>query len=89
MKNLNMKQKKTVLTVMMAISFALLLLANFLHGLGRTVAWILLIVSLGMFVLVWAKIWRCPYCGKHLGRMADGATHCPSCGMPIEKKPKE
>ena len=46
MKNLNMKQKKTVLTVMMAISFALLLLANFLHGLGRTVAWILLIVSL-------------------------------------------
>lgn len=89
MKNLNMKQKKTVLTVMMAISFALLLLANFLRGLGRTVAWILLIVSLGMFVLVWAKIWRCPHCGQHLGRMADGSNKCPHCGMPIVEKTED
>ena len=83
---MTLKQKKTVLTVMMAISFVLLLLANLLHGLGRTVAWILLIASLAMFVLVWAKLWRCPHCGQHLGRMADGAKTCPHCGKSIEEE---
>ena len=26
---------------------------------------------------------RCPHCGQHLGRMADGSNKCPHCGMPI------
>ena len=83
--NLNMKQRKIVLTVMILITVVLLLLANLLHGhLARLIAWILMIASLAMFVLVWAKLWRCPKCGGHLGRMGDGSDRCPHCGEKLE-----
>ena len=82
--NLNMKQRKTVLTVMILITVVLLILANLLHGLARLIAWILMIASLAMFVLVWAKLWRCPKCGGHLGRMGDGPDRCPHCGEKLK-----
>ena len=79
-----MKQKKTILMAMIVLTFALLILANLLHGLGRLVAYILMLASLVMFILVWAKLWRCPHCGKHLGRMADWSGVCPHCGEKLE-----
>ena len=79
-----MKRNKTILMSMIVLTFVLLILANFLHGVGRMVAYILMIVSLGMFVLLWSRLWRCPHCGKHLGRIGDGAKVCPHCGEPLE-----
>ncbi len=79
-----MQKRKQILTVMIVITFALLLLANFLHGLWRTIAWVAMIVSLLLFALFWSSLWRCPKCGKHLGRLGDGAKVCPHCGEPLE-----
>ena len=69
---------------MIVITFALLILANFLHGLWRMIAWIAMIVSLALFALLWSRLWRCPKCGKHLGRLGDGQKVCPHCGEPLE-----
>ena len=46
-----MQKRKQILTVMIVITFVLLLLANFLHGIWRTIAWIAMIVSLLLFAL--------------------------------------
>ena len=79
-----MKQKKKMLTVLIVITFVLLILANLLHGLWRIIAWGAMIFSLAMFAVLWAQIWRCPHCGKHLGRMAESSDRCPHCGEKLE-----
>ena len=79
-----MKQKKNTLTAVIVVTFVLLILANLLHGLWRIVAWCAMIFSLAVFAVLWSQIWRCPHCGKHLGRMADGSDRCPHCGEKLE-----
>lgn len=79
-----MKKNKTILITMVVLTFVMLILANLLHRLGRLVAYILMIVSLGMFVPLWSRLWRCPHCGKHLGRMGGGSNVCPQCGEKLE-----
>ncbi len=79
-----MKQKKNTLTAVIVVTFVLLILANLLHGIWRLIAWGAMIFSLAVFAVLWSRLWRCPQCGKHLGRMADGSDHCPHCGAKLE-----
>ena len=74
-----MKQKKTTLTAMIAAAFILLILANIFHGVLRIVFYGLSIFALAMFAVLWSRAWRCPNCGKHLGRLSDVGDTCPHC----------
>lgn len=79
-----MKKNKQILTGVILTTFVLLILANLLHGLWRIIAWIAMVFSLAVFAVLWSRLWRCPKCGKHLGRMLDDSKVCPHCGEPIE-----
>ena len=79
-----MQKNKQILTSVIVVTFVLLILANLLHGVLRIVAWVAMLFSLAVFAVLWSRLWRCPKCGKHLGRLADGEKVCPHCGEPLE-----
>lgn len=79
-----MKQKQTTIIAMLAIAVVLLILANLFHGIVRFVFYGLAVFAAVMFVVLWAKIWRCPHCGQHLGRMSTTGDTCPHCKQKLE-----
>ena len=82
--NKSLKDKKRILTVMLALAIVMLVITNLLHGLARLLAWILTVACLAMLILLWVKLWRCPHCNAHLGRPGDLGKQCPHCGKPLE-----
>ncbi len=46
--------------------------------------WSALVVTIliGAAVTIWLLFWRCPDCGKNLGRI-DNKKHCPHCGAKL------
>ncbi len=55
------------------------LFAAFVNGVAGAV---LLLIALGLYV-AW---WRCPYCGKFLGRKHE--LHCRWCGRAVDRSVK-
>ena len=52
-----------------------------------TRSWIGIAVGLGLLLLsavVLNKYWRCPACGKQLGKMRIGIFNCPHCNEKID-----
>lgn len=41
------------------------------------------LLILGAGVLIWGIFWRCPSCGRHMGRISNG-RFCPYCGHELE-----
>lgn len=49
----------------------------------------LAIIGLGLMIIAFAfniTFYRCPHCGKHLGR--DGGDYCQHCGTSFDENPK-
>ena len=66
----------------------LLLTGALLSGVGTSVS--VPLVILGIAIMLFAIVigvlyYRCPHCGKHLGRGTPDA--CPHCGNPLEEAP--
>lgn len=40
------------------------------------------VIALAMILVVRAKFWKCPYCGKYIGR--DKGNYCKNCGKQIK-----
>ena len=74
---MTLKQKERV-------SAAVLIAGLLLMLIGGESIWVLLLglaVALGAVVL-WKRWWRCPSCGRFLGRTKG--QYCPHCGKEID-----
>ena len=74
---MTLKQKELV-------SAAVLIAGLLLMLIGGESIWVLLLglaVALGAVVL-WKRWWRCPSCGRFLGRTKG--PYCPHCGKEID-----
>ena len=74
---MTLKQKELV-------SAAVLIAGSLLMLIGGESIWVLLLglaVALGAVVL-WKRWWRCPSCGRFLGRTKG--QYCPHCGKEID-----
>ena len=74
---MTLKQKELV-------SAAVLIAGLLLMLIGGESIWVLLLglaVALGA-VVVWKRWWRCPSCGRFLGRTKG--QYCPHCGKEID-----
>ena len=74
---MTLKQKELV-------SAAVLIAGLLLMLIGGESIWVLLLglaVALGAVVL-WTRWWRCPSCGRFLGRTKG--QYCPHCGKEID-----
>ena len=72
---MNLKTIKVLLFTLLALT-----LASFLIGCGVSKPVYFLFTALFAigYAAVWLLCWRCPFCGRRLGR-SDGET-CPHCG---------
>ena len=64
-----------------------LLLGAVACGCAGTRSWICLAVGLCLLLasaVVLEKYWRCPSCGKRLGKMRIGVFNCPHCNEKID-----
>ena len=60
-------------------------------GLSKMTAVALLVVSFACALIVHIKIWRCPSCNGHLGRLYLGLKlpkYCPHCGIALIEEEK-
>ena len=75
---MNLRQKKIILV----ISFSILMIA--LMIVRYTSVSDILYVFLAIAAFVWLALfvfwWRCPHCGRGLGRLHFGTSYCPYCG---------
>lgn len=42
-----------------------------------------MIVSIVAALILWVTIWKCPKCGKHLGKVSN-KLYCEHCGCSLE-----
>ncbi len=82
------RQRKMI--VFLAADMALLVaivLALFFTGIAPpTIAVGLLLASFGFGAVVNLRLWRCPHCKQHLGKLYFGISEprfCPHCAVPL------
>jgi rubrerythrin len=74
---------KTICYILMTVTVLLVMM-------GQAWKWnngIALLVGfggIGAFVVIFLAFWRCPHCGKSLGRLAE-LEYCPYCGQKLKK----
>ncbi len=79
---MNMRKKKNIFTVcivaILLIAFSVYLVPDAIKPFFMAVS----IISVTIFMIVFFAMWRCPHCGRSLGRL-DNATHCKYCGKKL------
>ncbi|WP_294949001.1 hypothetical protein [Sulfurivirga sp.] len=72
------------LAVIAALTATAIVSLLFLDVLNTRVAVPALLVGFSYAVWVNMRLWRCPACGAHLGKLylgLNGPKHCPNCGV--------
>ena len=78
---MSLRVKKIILTVLLLV---VLVFAWICRSIGSNeLAFLVLLPSLGVWIALDIKWWRCPSCGRYLGRFHFGAHHCQFCGSEI------
>lgn len=72
---MHLKTVKVLLFVLLALTLASLLIGC---GVSKPVYLLFTACFAGGYALVYLVFWRCPFCGRRLGR-SDGES-CPHCG---------
>lgn len=99
MKKLSFRKRKTILAVLTVVECLLVVLlrvvwvrADNWQGIAFFVAVMVLLAVYFAFTLV---LWRCPFCGKYLGKLDFGISTCKHCtrsllenGMTKKKRKK-
>ena len=76
---MHLKSVKSLLFVLLSLTVACLLIGG---GLSKPVYFLLAAAFAAGYAVAYAALWRCPFCGRHLGR-SDGET-CPHCGKALD-----
>lgn len=84
MKKLNIKSRKNIIGIMTVISLLAVVLlrvvwvrSNDWKSIAFYVAVLVLLVAYFVLTLI---LWRCPACGKYLGKLDLGIKSCKNCG---------
>ena len=67
----------------------LLLTGALLSGVGTSVSVPLVILGIAIMlfaIVIWVLYYRCPHCGRPLGRIGEGGAYCPHCGKEIRRQ---
>ena len=86
------EQKRKIVTIALAAGVVLALVGLFIVPENTLLLWL----TSGVFVLtivLQVKFYRCPHCGRYIGRHFYGAANCPRCSKVInpelqKKKPE-
>ena len=78
----NLKKRSRLIYAILVFVGVLMLVTLVTTGTAQRVFMILTFVALAGYIIVWAVLWRCPYCGMPLGRM-DSAKFCKHCGKKL------
>lgn len=76
---MHLKSVKILLFVLLSLTVACLLIGG---GLSKPAYFLLAAAFAAGYAIAYAALWRCPCCGRHLGR-GDGET-CPHCGKALD-----
>ena len=74
----------TRLAIIIGVIVAAVCIMAYQSGISKTTTAVLLSVSFVWALIVHVKIWRCPSCNGHLGRLYLGLKlpkYCPHCGI--------
>ena len=89
-----MNDKKTLMDYRRAqkLQTPLLLTGALLSGVGTSVS--VPLVILGIAIMLFAIVigvlyYRCPHCGRPLGRIGEGGAYCPHCGKALNAPVEE
>ena len=75
---MRLRHKKVIL---FAVLILLILLAGLFGSLFPTpIAIAIMVPLLIVYLILYDRWWRCPGCGKSLGRLEIGVQHCKYCG---------
>ena len=80
------RSKLTRFTIIVGAIVAAVSLMAYQSGISKTMTAILLAISFIWALIVHVKIWRCPSCNGHLGRLYLGLKlpkFCPHCGIKL------
>lgn len=84
MKKLNINTRKTILGIMTVVSLLAVVLlrvvwvrSNDWKSIAFYIAVLVLLVTYFVLTLI---LWRCPVCGKSLGKLDLGVKSCKHCG---------
>jgi len=83
------RKKITRLAILLGIITGAVAIVSYQDGISKTSTAILLAVSFTWAIIVNVKIWRCPSCNGHLGRLYLGLKepkYCPKCGIKLVKE---
>ena len=78
------RSKITRWAIVFGVVVAAVIIMSYQGGISKTMTAVLLVVSFVWALAVHAKIWRCPSCNGHLGKLYLGLKlpkHCPHCGI--------
>ena len=80
------RSKLTRFTIIVGAIVGAVSLMAYQSGISKTMTAILLAISFIWALIVHVKIWRCPSCNGHLGRLYLGLKlpkFCPHCGIKL------
>ncbi len=89
MKNLSLKARAIILCVLTLVAFAgvitvrVFIMSNDMNETVKNVFYIALLVYLVIYFILTIVLWRCPECGKYLGKVNFSIVKCPHCGSII------
>jgi len=80
------RSKLARFAIIIGITIGAVILMAFQNGISNNVTAIILAISFVWALIVHVKIWRCPSCNGHLGRLYLGLKlpkYCPHCGIKL------
>ncbi len=83
------RSKLTRLAIIIGVIVGAVSLMAYQSGISKTMTAIILAVLFIWALIVHVKIWRCPSCNGHLGRLYLGLKlpkYCPHCGIILIKE---
>jgi len=83
------RSKLTRLAIIIGVIVGAVSIMAYQSGISKTMTAIILIISFIWALIVHVKIWRCPSCNGHLGRLYLGLKlprYCPHCGIKLIEK---
>jgi len=80
------RRKLTLFAIIIGLIVGAVSFMAYQSGMPKPMAGILLVVSFAWALIVHVKLWRCPACNGHLGRLYLGLKlpkYCPHCGIKL------